>query len=73
VRKLKQQQDENTRLKGLVADLSLDKIRHGITVREIQSHLQEFYGIEVSPSLISTIAEAVIVEVQDGARAALMA
>ena len=27
----------------------------GLTVREIQGHLQELYGIEVSPDLISTV------------------
>jgi len=37
----------------------------GMTVREIQGHLQELYGIEVSPDLISTVTDAVIEEVRD--------
>ena len=32
----------------------------GMTVREIQGHLHELYGLEVSPDLISTITDAVI-------------
>lgn len=32
----------------------------GMTVREIQSHLEEMYGTEVSPSLISSVTDAVI-------------
>lgn len=29
----------------------------GITVREIQPHLEEMYGTEVSPTLISTVTD----------------
>ena len=36
----------------------------GMTVREIQSHLQEMYGAEVSPSLISSVTDAVSEEVK---------
>lgn len=36
----------------------------GMTVREIQAHLQEMYGAEVSPSLISNVTDAVIDEVK---------
>lgn len=36
----------------------------GMTVREIQSHLQEMYGAEVSPSLISAVTDAVADEVK---------
>jgi Transposase, Mutator family len=31
----------------------------GMTTREIQGHLEEMYGIEVSPGLISNVTEAV--------------
>jgi putative transposase len=45
-----------------------DKIQslyaRGITVREIQSHLQEMYVVEVSPSLISLVTDAVQDEVK---------
>ena len=37
----------------------------GMTVREIQGHLQEMYGTEVSPSLISSVTDAVSDEVVD--------
>ena len=36
----------------------------GMTVREIQSHLEEIYGTEVSPSLISSVTDAVADEVK---------
>jgi len=36
----------------------------GMTVREIQAHLEEIYGTEVSPSLISSITDAVAEEVK---------
>jgi len=34
------------------------------TVREIQGHLEEMYGTEVSPTLISSVTDAVIDEVK---------
>jgi putative transposase len=36
----------------------------GMTQREIQGHLEEIYGVEVSPSLISTITDEVLDEVR---------
>jgi putative transposase len=36
----------------------------GMTTREIQGPLQEIYGVEVSPSLISEVTDAVIEEVK---------
>jgi len=36
----------------------------GMTIREIQSHLEEMYGTEVSPTLISSVTEAVMEEVK---------
>jgi putative transposase len=36
-----------------------------MTVREIQGHLQELYGIEASPDLISRVPDAVLAEVRD--------
>jgi len=35
----------------------------GLTVREIQAHLVEIYGTEVSPTLISSVTDAVLEEV----------
>jgi putative transposase len=32
----------------------------GMTVREIRGHLEELYGIDVSPDLISTVSDAVL-------------
>jgi hypothetical protein len=36
----------------------------GLSVREIQSHLEEIYGAEVSPSLISSVTDAVSEDVK---------
>ena len=37
----------------------------GMTVREIQAHLTEMYAVEVSPSLISEVTDAVLGEVNE--------
>lgn len=37
----------------------------GLSVREIQSHLAELYGTDVSPDLISRVTDAVLDEVRD--------
>jgi putative transposase len=37
----------------------------GLSVREIQGHLQELYGVEVSPDLISRVTDAVLEEVRE--------
>lgn len=36
----------------------------GMSVREIQGHLQQLYGLNVSPDLISTITDEVLAEVE---------
>jgi putative transposase len=36
----------------------------GMTTREIQGHLHELYGVEVSPALISAVTDAVLDDVQ---------
>jgi putative transposase len=36
----------------------------GMTTREIQGHLQELYGVEISPTLVSNVTDAVLEEVQ---------
>jgi putative transposase len=36
----------------------------GMTTRDIQGHLEEIYGVEVSPTLISNVTEAVNEEVK---------
>src|SRR5258708_38492243 len=36
----------------------------GLSVREIQAHLLELYGGEVSPDLISRVTDAVLAEVR---------
>jgi putative transposase len=35
-----------------------------MTTRDIQGHLEEIYGVEVSPTLISNVTEAVLEEVR---------
>src|SRR5438094_6092739 len=45
-------------------DKILSMYARGMTTREIQGHLEEIYGVEMSPSLISEVTDAVIEEVQ---------
>lgn len=45
-------------------DKILSLYARGMTVREIQAHLEEMYGTEVSPSLISSVTDAVSDEVK---------
>jgi len=45
-------------------DKILSLYARGMTVREIQSHLEAIYGTEVSPTLISSVTDAVIEEVK---------
>jgi putative transposase len=37
----------------------------GMSTREIQGHLREFYGIDVSPDLVSAVTDAVLEEVTE--------
>jgi len=45
-------------------DKILSMYSRGMTTREIQGHLQEMYGVEVSPALISEVTDAVLEEVK---------
>lgn len=45
-------------------DKILSMYARGMTTREIQGHLEEIYGVEVSPSLISEVTDAVQEEVK---------
>lgn len=45
-------------------DKILSLYARGMTVREIQQHLTEMYGAEVSPTLISTVTDGVMDEVK---------
>lgn len=45
-------------------DKILSLYARGMTVREIQGHLEEMYGTEVSPALISSVTDAVAEEVK---------
>src|SRR5438552_1569815 len=45
-------------------DKILSMYARGMSTREIQGHLKEIYGAEVSPSLISEVTDEVIEEVQ---------
>jgi putative transposase len=45
-------------------DKIISMYARGMTVREIQSHLEEIYQVEVSPTLISNVTNAVIDEVK---------
>jgi putative transposase len=52
-----------TRFSGF-DDKILSLYARGMTTREIQSHLEEIYRVEVSPALISSVTDAVIEEVK---------
>ncbi len=45
-------------------DKILSMYARGMSVRDIQAHLAEIYGTEVSPDLISSVTNAVVEEVQ---------
>lgn len=53
-----------TRLDGF-DDKVISLYARGLTVREIQGHLRELYGTEVSPDLISRVTDAVLEEVKE--------
>jgi transposase-like protein len=52
-----------TRFDGLDEKI-ISLYSRAMTQREIQGHLEEIYGVEVSPSLISTVTDAVLDEVR---------
>lgn len=52
-----------TRFKGF-DDKIISMYARGMTTRDIQGHLEEMYGIEVSPTLISQVTDAVSEEVR---------
>ena len=45
-------------------DKILSMYARGMTTRDIQGHLEQMYGVEVSPTLISNVTEAVMDEVR---------
>lgn len=52
-----------TRFKGF-DDKIISLYARGMTTRDIRSHLEEIYGVEVSPALISTVTDTVEEEVK---------
>lgn len=44
-------------------DKVISMYARGMSTREIQGHLQELYGLEVSPDLISTVTDSVLEEI----------
>ncbi len=57
-------QKGQTRFNGF-DDKIISLYSRGLTTREIQGHLQEIYGVEISPSLISTVTDEVLEEVRE--------
>lgn len=53
-----------TRIAGF-DDKILALYARGMTVRDIQSQIQEIYGVDVSPGLISNVTDSVMDEVKD--------
>lgn len=56
-------QKGQTRFDGFDAKI-LSMYARGLTTRDIQAQLQELYGVEVSPTLISSVTDAVLDEVK---------
>ena len=52
-----------TRLKGF-NDRIISLYARGMTVRDVQAHLEEIYGVAVSPDLISRVTDAVFDELE---------
>jgi putative transposase len=46
-------------------DKIISMYARGMTTRDIQAHLEEIYGVEVSPGLISNVTDSVINEVKE--------
>jgi len=53
-----------TRLRDLDNQI-LSLYGRGMTVRDIQSHVSEMYGTEISPDLVSTITDSILSEVTE--------
>ena len=53
-----------TRIDGLDEKI-IAMYARGMTVRDIRGHLEELYGLEVSPDLISRVTDAVLDEVKE--------
>ncbi len=53
-----------TRIDG-IDDKIVGLYAAGLTVRDIRAHLEEVYGLQVSPDLISRVTDAVLDEVRD--------
>ena len=59
-----------TRIDG-IDDKIVGLYAAGLSVRDIQAHLEELYGLRVSPDLISRVTDAVLEEVRDWQHRAL--
>lgn len=46
-------------------DKIISMYSHGMTTRDIQSHLHEIYGVEVSPDLISDVTNSILEDVKE--------
>jgi putative transposase len=53
-----------TRIDG-IDDKIIGLYAHGMSVRDIQAHLEDLYGLKVSPDLISRVTDAVLEEVRE--------
>ena len=53
-----------TRIDG-IDDKIIGLYAHGLTVRDIRAHLEELYGLQVSPDLISRVTDSVLDEVRE--------
>lgn len=50
---------------GALDDKIIFMYARGMSVRDIQAHLQEIYGVEVSPTIISKITEKILALIEE--------
>jgi len=53
-----------TEIKGIEGQI-ISMYAKGMSSRDIETHLQELYGIEVSPTLISRITDRILPEIKE--------
>lgn len=50
---------------GPIEDKIISMYAKGMTTRDIQSHVEEMYGLEVSPTTISKITDSIVVHAKE--------
>lgn len=59
---------KHQRTLGDIEDRIISMYAKGISTRDIQSHIEEIYGLKLSPSSISNITESIMTIIKDSGR-----